>query len=150
MAEGLAYSGGSLVGLRRLPASAASLIKSHMERAGKIVADGSASLEDRLQSIRLLHHDRLDRVKPVLTSLVDPQQPQDLQIAAIDALAGFAIPEIPSLLHEDWTAAFSPKPGARSWRVSFPGRNGPWRCSKPFRRSPSQRARSTPSVESSS
>ena len=104
MAEGLAYSGGSLLGLRRLPASAASMIKSHMERAGKIAADDSASLENRLESIRLLHHDRLARVKPVLASLVDPQQPQDLQIAAIDALAGFESSEIPGLLLADWTA----------------------------------------------
>ena len=43
-------------------------------------------------------------MKPVLASLVDPQQPQDLQIAAIDALAGFDSPEIPSLLLEDWMA----------------------------------------------
>ena len=103
MAEGLAYSGGSLLGLRRLPASAASMVNAHMERAGKIAGDESVSLEDRLQSIRLLRHDRLVRVKPVLSSLVEPQQPQDLQIAAIDAIAGFDSPEIPGLLLADWT-----------------------------------------------
>ena len=147
MAEGLAYSGGSLLGLRRLPASAASLIKFHMERAGKIVADESASLEDRLESIRLLHHDRLARVKPVLASLVDPQQPQDLQIAAIDALAGFDSPEIPGLLLEDWTA-HSPRTRSKILESLFsrtgmdpgvaPSRFGGVRRSEPDRRQASR------------
>ena len=103
LAEGLAMNEKTLTELRGIPASAARMIEALLDRSRSAVTNSSLSEKERLASIRLLHHGEFVRVKDPLMALIDPQQPQSLQLAAIEALASYDNPEIASLLLEPWS-----------------------------------------------
>jgi len=104
LAEGLAISGRSLSGLRRLSAAARRMIQNLVDRSETIAANLNLTEEERVDAIRLLAHGGFDRVRKALTALIDFQQPQAVQLAGIAALTGYDHPEIPSLLLESWSS----------------------------------------------
>lgn len=104
LAEGLAIDGRSFTGLKNIHPAANRMIRSHLEGSLAAAADTSLPEEKRLAAIGLLRHAALGEVKENLTKLIDPQQPQTLQLAAIAALAGYEEPEIAPLLLESWGA----------------------------------------------
>ena len=108
LAEGLAINGRTLTGLKNLPASASRLIRSLLDASRSEVTDIERPEEERLAAIRLLRRAAFGEVKGPLSALVDPKQPQALQLAAIEALAGYNEPEIAPLLLESW-ATYTPK-----------------------------------------
>lgn len=108
LAEGLAINGRTFSGLENLPASANTMIASLLDNSRSAVTDADLSEEERLAALRLLRHAAFEQVKQPLMALVDPRQPQALQLAAIEALAGYDEPEIASRLLESW-ATHTPK-----------------------------------------
>ena len=111
LAQGLVLSGKSLPGLKNLPPEAARMIENLMERSLTVANDDGAPEDQRLEAIRFLSHGTLERGKETLTPLIDPKQPQAVQLAAIDALTNFDDPAIASLLLGPWS---SHSPQARS------------------------------------
>ena len=104
LAEGLAINGNSFTGLKNLHPAANRMIRGHFEGALAATADASLPEEKRLAAIRLIRRAGLKEVKETLTALIDPQQPQAVQLASIEALAGYDDPEIAAILLESWGA----------------------------------------------
>ena len=102
LADGLAISGKSLSGLRRLSAAARRMIQNLMDRSERLAGNAERAEEERVTAIRLLAHGDFDRVRKALTALIEFQQPQAIQLAGIEALTGFDSAEIPTLLLESW------------------------------------------------
>jgi putative membrane-bound dehydrogenase-like protein len=73
-------------------------------QARSLAADPARSLEQRRVAIRMLGRNSGTRGEdlPVLASLLSPQTPPDLQIAAAEELAQVSTPEIPTLLLRQW------------------------------------------------
>ena len=103
LAEGLSMNEKTLADLPGIPASATRMIQGLLDRSRSAATDTALPEEDRLSAIRLLLHDDFDRAKEPLMALIDHQQPQVLQLAAIEALASYNNPEIASLLLEPWS-----------------------------------------------
>lgn len=100
-------------GLRRARSSLAALAKNADPPAAKLVNDllsaarkaaGDASLPpgERLAATQLLAHDAFDAAKPPLLALLDPRQPQALQLAAVRVLGSFPDTRVALLLLEGW------------------------------------------------
>lgn len=77
---------------------AARRIEPVLKQAGKSAADPTATNDVRLVAIELLAVDEFSRSAETLAALVSPREPQPLQIAAIRALSGYALPEVSPLL----------------------------------------------------
>ncbi len=108
LAEGLAINGRTFTGLENIPASATRMIQSLLDGSRSAATDAELAEEERLPAIRLLRHAAFEEVREALTALVDAKQPQALQLAAIEALAGYNEPAIAPLLLESW-ATYTPK-----------------------------------------
>ncbi len=102
LAEGLAINGRTFTRLKNLHPAATRMIRTHFEAALAAAADTEIPEEKRLAAIRLIRHATLEEVREALTNLIDLQQPQAVQLAAIAALAGYEEPEIAPLLLESW------------------------------------------------
>ena len=111
LAQGLLLAGKSLADLKALPPEAARMIENLMDRSRRVASDGGSPEDQRLEAIRFLSHGTLKRGEKTLAPLIEPKQPQAVQIAAIDALTGFDDPGIASLLLGPWA---SHSPQARS------------------------------------
>ena len=111
LAQGLLLAGKSLADLKALPPEAARMIENLMDRSRRVASDGGSPEDQRLEAIRFLSHGTLKRGEKTLAPLIEPKQPQAVQIAAIDALTGFDDPRIASLLLGPWA---SHSPQARS------------------------------------
>lgn len=81
-------------------------VESMLKLAAEQALDGKISLERRLICINLLGHGSYAQVSGVLQKLIDPQQPNELQIAAVRALGQMPDPQVgPALVkREQWTA----------------------------------------------
>ncbi len=104
LAEGLAINGRIFTRLNNLHPAADRMIRTHFEAALSAAADVAVSEKKRLAAIRLVRHATLDEVRETLANLIDPQQPQAVQLASIEALAGFDDSEIAPLFLESWGA----------------------------------------------
>jgi putative heme-binding domain-containing protein len=67
-----------------------------------LATDGKRELPDRLAAVRLLAHVSWDTAQPALTTLLKGDQPQELRLAAVRALAAHPRPEVPALLLKSW------------------------------------------------
>ena len=65
------------------------LVNRFVEAARKTVQDSSETPANRVAAMRILSCGNLDAIEDVLFPLIDLQQPQELQIAAIRTLAGY-------------------------------------------------------------
>jgi putative membrane-bound dehydrogenase-like protein len=70
--------------------------------AARIAKDGEAPPEKRETATLLLGFDDFAQSREMLESLLDPREPQQVQIAALHALAGFSAPEVGALLLQHW------------------------------------------------
>ena len=104
LAEGLAIDGRTFTRLNNIHPAATRMIHTHFEAALAAAADIEVPEEKRLAAIRLIRHATLEEVQEALTNLIDPRQPQAVQLASIEALAGYDDSEIAPLLLESWGA----------------------------------------------
>jgi len=74
-------------------------------RSGAAAADASRPLPERLDAVKLLVHLPWDAAGPVLAGLLGEEQPQELRIAAVAALSGHPVPDVPKLLMGAWKKA---------------------------------------------
>ncbi len=96
--EGLKRTGKSLR-RAKLTGDAAQVVEHLLTRAAQTAADSAQTNEARLLAVRLLAFDDFTRAQAVLAALLDPAQPQDLQIAAIQVIGSFTTPDaVPPLL----------------------------------------------------
>ncbi|TWU07203.1 Cytochrome c [Symmachiella macrocystis] len=82
---------------------ASELIARLFDDAEKIAVLDDATVEQRIQAVRLLGYGEFEQVKPVLEQLIDPRQPLSLQMAAVQTLSGFVNPQITGILLERFT-----------------------------------------------
>ncbi len=99
--DGLKRSGRSL---RKagLDGAAGAAAERSLDDAARIGADAQASAEARGEAIQLLAYDEFDRVRAVLASLLKPNQPQEVQRAAVATIATFNRAETAPLLLANW------------------------------------------------
>jgi putative membrane-bound dehydrogenase-like protein len=87
---------------RSLRQSAAPRFVDALLDQGRDTALAEAPLETRLKAIQVLAYDDFERVKDALTVLLAPNQPQEIQRAAVMALGSFSPPEVAKLLLLGW------------------------------------------------
>jgi putative heme-binding domain-containing protein len=99
--EGLKRSGKSL---RRVEweEETSSVIGRLLSQAARTAADSQAPLEARTAAIRLLTFDDFERVHTALAGLLEVNQPQEVQRAAVTAIGSFTLPETAPLLLARW------------------------------------------------
>ncbi len=99
--EGLKRTGKSL---RKAGFSgdAANIVGDVLSRAAKTASDAMQTSEARCAAVSLLAFDDLGTVKNTLTALLDRNQPQEVQRAAISALGSFTSPDVAPLLLANW------------------------------------------------
>ncbi len=73
-----------------------------LKQAALIASNAQLALETRQAAIRLLTYEDLGLAKVSLASLLEMNQPQELQNAAITALGSFTEPEVVTLLLAHW------------------------------------------------
>lgn len=96
--EGLKRSGKSLRGAG-LDGAAALVAEGLLDGAARIAADAARPVEERAAAASLLAYDDFPVASAPLAALLDTSQPQEVQIAAVRALATFTTPEaVPPLL----------------------------------------------------
>ena len=101
LSEGLTVSGKSLAKLR-MSAAARRMVRDLMNRSESTAADSELDNEERVEAIRLLAHGGYKRARKALAPLLEFQQPDAVQLAAINALSGYENLEIPSLMLKSW------------------------------------------------
>ena len=73
-------------------------------RAGKMAVDGNATEASRIQAVLLLGLAHFEEARPALLAVVDRNQPQAIQLAAISTLGRFNRPEMAAELTRRWTS----------------------------------------------
>jgi putative membrane-bound dehydrogenase-like protein len=103
LGEGLKRSGRSL---RKagLDDAAASAVSRALAEAARVATDGKMPMDTRVAAIQLLANDEFDGVVRSLASLLDGQEAQEVQRAAVTAIGSFNRPETASLLLSHWNA----------------------------------------------
>ena len=108
LAQGLKRAGR---GLRQAAAGSATpgagVIADLLAQARADAADERLPLPARVRAVQLLGHDEFARANEVLAGLLAPRQPQEVQRAAVAALAGFDAPQVGTLLMSGWPS-YSP------------------------------------------
>jgi putative membrane-bound dehydrogenase-like protein len=80
----------------------AEFVKKMMFDAQHQALDTKAAHAAREQAIQLLSVGNFEQVKPTLAALLDARQPQEIQMAAVRAIAGFSSPEVVDILLTPW------------------------------------------------
>jgi putative membrane-bound dehydrogenase-like protein len=104
LGDGFARTGRTLSTLKLdLQSPAGRLLATQFADAAKTAADESAPPARRSRAAALLVHAPFDGAsRDILRKLLDPRQPQELQIAAVRALRIVASDEVPPLLLAGW------------------------------------------------
>ncbi len=103
LSKGLAKSNSPwLAKLRGSGTAPGQLLAELVKRALKQAQDESLPVERRVQAVRSLSAATFEQVQPVLASLLDNRQPQQVQIAAVQALSRFDRPEVARLIADAW------------------------------------------------
>ena len=77
-------------------------IEQLLQRSSEISRDANESLEIRQQAIQFLGFGTFEKAQPILLSLLDVQQPQEIQLLAIETLGQFNDQSIGQLLLEQY------------------------------------------------
>jgi putative membrane-bound dehydrogenase-like protein len=102
LGSGLKQSGARLT-LSRAPTSATQQCMTDIcETAKGMALQDDASLKRRQRAIQLLGCFEFSQSNSTLTALLDPLQPQQVQLAALDALGDYDQPEVAALMLEGW------------------------------------------------
>ncbi len=83
-------------------------IQDLVQAADKVANDTDRKATERVRAIRLLRLAEFSRVESLVPNLFEVQQPQSIQIAAVDLLVRFHEPEVATLVLGNWPG-FSPK-----------------------------------------
>ncbi len=75
-----------------------------LDEANRIAVDPAQALATRCDAIRLLSFDEFTQIETSLATLLEPAQPQEIQIAAIRTLGSFPSPKVAPLLLARWSA----------------------------------------------
>ncbi len=103
LGHGLQRSGGNLAKARAAASAAtAGLLTEMMDQAANTVADADAPLADRLQAAELLGYSGGEHVTEALLPLVDPAQPETLQLFALRTLGTQSQAKIAERLIDVW------------------------------------------------
>ncbi len=78
------------------------LVEQSLGTAKAVAIDPQSTLAQRQLAMSVLALASLDEVRPTFAQLLAPQQPQDVQIAAVRAIACFSKPEVADLLLAGW------------------------------------------------
>ena len=78
------------------------LLQSMFDAAKKKATDSGAAEKERVRAIELLGNATFERSGETLVSLLDIQQPEQIQIAAVRSLSGYPDPRIAALLIDGW------------------------------------------------
>lgn len=106
LGEGFKRSGRSLR-QAGLDDAAARAVAQALDDHGRVAMNAQAPDERRVAAIQLLANDDFDRVRPILDSLLDGRQPQEIQRAAVATIAGFSRPETGVMMLAHWNT-FTP------------------------------------------
>ena len=119
--EGLKRSGKSL---RRVDFDSATSrkIDAALAEAAGAAQDPKAALDARTSAIGMLAFDDFERVSAALGGLLEPGQPQEVQIAAVGAVGSFPQGETAALLIAPW-AGYTPAVRAEAMSAMLGGRN---------------------------
>jgi putative heme-binding domain-containing protein len=98
LGEGLKRSGKTL----RRGGLAPEIVDTVLAQANKTALDRAVPVMERVGAVALLAYDDLSRVQKDLSHLLEPGEPQDVQRAAVAALAGFNDADIAPLLLQHW------------------------------------------------
>jgi putative membrane-bound dehydrogenase-like protein len=111
LGDGFARRGKRLTELSEIDPAWSKVIADLVGDASRLAADRAATDDERVQAIQLLGHGGATSVRGVLVALVEPKQPQAVQLAAIRTLAGFRLTETPATLLAAYRGA---TPGGRA------------------------------------
>jgi putative membrane-bound dehydrogenase-like protein len=123
--QGLTIGGKSAQaqGILAKSSKAQSLLTQSIEKARATAPDTTAEVVARVDAIKTLGFDSLDRCKEVLPPLLNVAQPAEVQLAALAGLRKFDDPEIAAVLLAGWND-FSPQVRAQSIEALFSRK--PW------------------------
>ena len=113
---GLIQSGGRLPSPSVLPSIAASFLRSLVERAEATALNVDAEETARQQAIELLGCLEFEVARPTLTNLLDPLEPQSIQLAALNSLANYDNSKIAATILDNWLG-YRPEVRARAIRL---------------------------------
>ncbi len=116
----VAQSALTLAGLVRLAESAE--MKAAFAAAAKTALDSGHSVEDRLAAVTLLRSASLKDLVPTVRELLDPRQPLDVQLAAVQAVSPVDDAEVATLLLGNWQSQ-TPKVQAAAMDAVFSRQN---------------------------
>ena len=77
-------------------------LKAQIAEQAKNVFDHAADLQTRLQGLRFLASDVFSEAQPGIVRLLVPSEPQELQLAALEALGSYREPAVADILIESW------------------------------------------------
>lgn len=103
LGEGLRSAGSSLAAVDKQ-----NHLATAFKRARQVASDAKAAELDRVQSIELLGLTSFKEAGAQVGALIDPGQPQAIQLAAIDSLAQFKESAVAAALLKPWDA-FTPR-----------------------------------------
>ena len=104
LAEGLREKGLSeLTALPGMSPVAAGMVADLLDGAREGASDENAEIARRLRAIRLLRHAGSERVGGILSSMLGSGAPVEVQLAAVDALAGFDMADVAASLLDRWS-----------------------------------------------
>ena len=110
LSKGLAESGNPL--LASLNSSGGSkagqLLAEMVQQSKSLAADAEQALDQRVAAIRSLGLAAFDESADILSDLLDSRQPQEIQVAALQALSRFQEAEVPDMIVDAWLG-FTPK-----------------------------------------
>ena len=83
------------------------MLASLLQQAADTAVNDGAAPAARAQAVQSLTMESYEQAEPILAELLEPQQPQAVQLAAIEALSKFNASGVPELLLSAWKG-FSP------------------------------------------
>lgn len=104
LAEGLNSARTTLADVKDKSPQVNQMLEDLLKQARSTAMDDQAEPERRLQAVRVLSHGSYDQVRKPLAALIQPRQPQSLQLAAIAALTRQNEPEVAPILLQPWEA----------------------------------------------
>lgn len=103
LADGLSRGGDAFREIiDRQPEVIRARIAAILQQARSIAANPQPSTEHRRQAIRLLRHAEWDKVGSLLSSLLTPQEPAAIQLAAIQSLSAFDNDDVAAHVIAGW------------------------------------------------
>jgi len=100
-AQGLSRKGKSFTDLK-WPTAATEWLNQRIKMAKSHLQELARSPEERLNRLPLLVLDSPDAVRLILTQLLQPAQPPELQLAALETLGSFREPAVAEILIDAW------------------------------------------------